>query len=374
MPRKLKPFRIPAQWSDVDEAWINAAIKRDCPAAVVSKVSLLSSDDGTNRRARFALEYENGQGPEALFLKAHAASHRWVHFRNGNLFNEARLFASGVDLPLDHPRVYMSVCEYLRLDFLLVMEDLTKRGADPRDATRPMTVAQVASGLQGLARLHSQYWNQSHQRKLKFVKHWRPAQGWQVGLRKRIPIGLERGAALLPSSLSELGADAVVDLWVRYVAQLSRGPITLLHGDAHIGNTYVLPDNSVGFLDWQVVRWGSWSQDVGYFLQGSLTVEDRRKSERELLSIYRDALELPENEKPTLDEVWRDYCASSVYGLAIWLSTLGTDGWQSREISEALVRRYASACVELDAQGQLQLMEESQTWPPELTGKGNRQI
>ena len=81
-----------------------------------------------------------------------------MHLRNGNLFNEARLFASGVSIPVDHPRVYKSIVDWLRLDFLLVMEDLTHRGADPRDATRPMTVEQVADGLRGLARLHSRYW------------------------------------------------------------------------------------------------------------------------------------------------------------------------------------------------------------------------
>ena len=76
------------------------------------------------------------------------------------------------------------------------------------------------------------------------------------------------------------------------------------------------------------------------------------------MSIYRDALELPESEKPTPDEIWRDYCASSSYGLAIWLSTLGTDGWQSRVICEALVKRYAAAFDELGGLEQLSAMEK----------------
>lgn len=45
----------------------------------------------------------------------------------------------------------ITIVDYLRLDFLLVMEDLVNRGAYPRDATRPMTVDQVANGLRGLA-------------------------------------------------------------------------------------------------------------------------------------------------------------------------------------------------------------------------------
>jgi hypothetical protein len=32
-------------------------------------------------------------------------------------------------------------------DYLILMEDVTRRGGDLRDSTRPMTVAQVEAGL-----------------------------------------------------------------------------------------------------------------------------------------------------------------------------------------------------------------------------------
>lgn len=352
--RSLSRLPIPNSWHDIDACWMHKALARDCPGAVVDSVTLDRSDDGTNRRAKFSLTYAEGSGPQGLFLKAHASSHRWVHFRNGNLFNEARLFSTGIELPLEHPKVYASRCDYLHLDFLLVMEDITLRGADPRDATRPLSVDQAASGLKALARLHSQYWNQTPNKKLRFVKHWKPAKGWQVGLRKRIPIGMQRGAALLPATIGSMDAVHLVELWSRYIACIASSSKTLLHGDAHIGNTYVLPDNTVGFLDWQVVRWGGWSQDVGYFLQGALTPEDRRQNDRDLLRVYRAALTVPESDKPSQDDIWRDYCAASVYGLAIWLSTLGTDGWQDKVICEALVERYAIAWVELGGLENLQ--------------------
>ena len=276
---------------------MTAAIASQHPDASVADVTILTIDDGTNRRARFGLSYACGSGPSSVFLKAHAPGHRIVHLRNGNLFNEARLFRSGVTLPVDHPLVYKAIVDYLRLDFLLVMEDLTRRGADPRDATRPMTVDQVAHGLRGLARLHSRYWGLSRKThpQLRWVKTWQPGKGWQIGLRKRIPIGLQRGAQTLPQVVLDLSGDAIVDLWSGYVRTLSTGPMTLLHGDAHIGNTYVLPDGDVGFLDWQVLRRGNWSQDVGYFLVSALTEEDRRNHETALLQVYRGALEVPQH-------------------------------------------------------------------------------
>lgn len=350
--KSLSPHRIPARWEDISPEWVTAAIASRHPKAKVKEVSIVTRDDGTNRRARLGLTYAKGSGPQALFLKSHETSHRSVHLRNGNLFNEARLFIAGVQLDVEHPVVYKSILDWLDVNFLLVMEDVTQRGADPRDALRPMTVEQVADGLRGLARLHSRYWGFSAKthRKLRWVKTWVPNEGWQVGLGRRIPIGLERAVEKLPKEVVKYNSDQIVGLWTRYVASLTNGPMTLLHGDAHIGNTYVTPNGGVGFLDWQVVRRGGWSQDVGYFLIGSLTEQDRRRSERDLIEEYRNALEVPNADRPSKDQAWLNYRTTPAYGLAIWLSTLGTDGWQSQEISTTLVQRYAAAFVELDSE------------------------
>src|SRR5262245_34878023 len=269
--------------------------------ADVTAVELLMIDDGTNRRARFRITYGSGaEGPDVVFAKAEGI-HREVHARNGNLFNEADLFAAGVELPLDHPRSFRVLIDRPANDYLILMEDVTRRGGDPRDSTRPMTVPQVEAGLRSLAGLHHAYWDLSAERHpaLAWMQTWAPTEGWQIGLRQRTPVGIERGASSLPPEVVALGGDGVVDLWARFVATLTRGPMTLLHADAHIGNTYVLPDDNVGFLDWQVTRRGNWSQDVGCFLGGSLTVEDRRRSERALIGAYMEELDLVD-----ADEAW----------------------------------------------------------------------
>lgn len=344
----LRPA-VPANWDDLTPAWFEKVLQRDFPDAVIRTARIAGTDDGTNRRARFELDYAAGTGPRRVFIKAHSANHRWVHLRNGNLFIEARLFASGAVLPLEHPQVYLAVPDYPRLDFLLVMEDLALRGADMRDATRPMSVAEVASGLKGLAALHSRYWGigkHSHAG-LGWLRTWEPTKGWQYGLRRHVPTGLKRADHVLPQSIKAFSGNEIVDLWARNVATLSRGPQTLTHGDAHIGNTYVLPDGTTGFLDWQVSRRGNWIQDVGYFLIGSLTLADCRAHERELLHVYRNALSIPGDQLPDQDEIWLRYRQSPAYGLAVWLSTLGTSGYQRGEVSLALTERYAAAFVDL---------------------------
>lgn len=342
---------IPADWDDVTPEWMTAAIRSRHPDATVETVNLVLRDDGTNRRARFALTYGAGSGPPSVFAKAEADAHRHLHARNGNLFNEAALFASGVPLPLDHPLVYLSVLDRPGLDYVIVMEDLALRGADPRDATRPLTVHQVANGLRSLGRLHSRYWNFSAERQpeLDWVQTWEPTEGFQVGLRQRVPIGIERAAEALAPEIVHMGSDEIVDHWARFVSTLTTGGVSLLHGDAHIGNTYLAGENEVGFLDWQVVRRGNWSQDVGYFLIGALKEEDRRGFEDQLVADYVAGLTVSGRERPAPAEAHLRYRASAAYGLAIWLSTLGSDGFQPREVSFALVERYAAAFVELSS-------------------------
>jgi aminoglycoside phosphotransferase (APT) family kinase protein len=135
---------------------------------------------------------------------------------------------------------------------------------------------------------------------------------------------------------------------------LTTSPQTLLHGDPHIGNTYVLPDDEVGFLDWQMVRHGNWSLDLGYFLQGALTIDDRRAGERDLLDEYRGTLTLPAEEMPTAEEVWLRYRASVAHGLAIWMATLsGGDAWQRADICLAFAQRYSAAFIDLETRAAL---------------------
>src|SRR5581483_6652159 len=117
------------------------------------------------------------------------------------------------------------------------------------------------------------------------------------------------------------------------------------------------PGDRVGFLDWQVCRRGSWAQDAAYFLVSALTVEDRRAAERWLLSAYRDALDGPEQDRPTDEEVWLRYAAAHPYGLAVWLATHQSDRAQNAEVCRALIQRYAAAYLDCESDRALERLD-----------------
>lgn len=339
---------VPSEWDEITPAWMTAALGPRFPGAEVGAVSLVLRDDGTNRRARLQLSYSAGAGPATVFAKAVDPAHAELVALTSGLFHEPRLFSSGVVLPLHHPEVYAAVFDEAASNFLLIMEDVVARGADPRDSTRPLTIDQAASGVRGLASLHSEYWGDrlTSNPALGWVEPFVPFAGLELA---PLDIAFERLGDTVPAEITSLsGADLFTDIWARYIATLTKSAQTLLHGDPHIGNTYLLPGGDVGFLDWQMVRRGNFSLDLGYFLQGALTIDDRRRAERDLVEEYRDSLTLPADEMPSADEIWLRYRASVAHGLAIWIATLsGGDAWQRPDVCLAFAQRYSAAFVDL---------------------------
>ncbi|MFW0787017.1 phosphotransferase [Gordonia sp. CPCC 206044] len=340
---------LPKDWEQMTPAWMSQVLAAHHPGVVVDTVSVDLRDDGTNRRARLRLTYAIGSGPETVFVKAADPDHKELIRMTSGMFHEPNLFRSGVDLPLEHPQVYSALIDESSYDFVLVMEDISARGAQPRDATRPLTPEQAAAGVRGLGRLHGRYWGHRHRDHpaLGWLEPFVPWGGMEIA---PLPEAYERLGESIPDAVRSLTIHQLLDdVWKPYIRSLTVMPRTLLHGDPHIGNTYVLDDGDVGFLDWQVARSGNWSLDLGYFLQGALTVDDRRRHESALLDEYRSALDLPAAELPSAAEIDLGYRASVAHGLTLWLCTASAgDLWQRPDIAVALAHRYSVAYEDLD--------------------------
>ena len=113
---------------------------------------------------------------------------------------------------------------------------------------------------------------------------------------------------------------------------------TLIHADLHLDN--VLFDargegRSVTVLDWQTVCVGPPAIDVALFLFGSLSVEDRRADESELLERYIGLLSTNGVRGYSTEELRHD-C-----GLALLLVLAGTVGGLTTVDEGAIARERA---------------------------------
>ena len=118
-------------------------------------------------------------------------------------------------------------------------------------------------------------------------------------------------------------AERLVDAIGRLGGDLERArPRCLLHGDAHVGNLYLDASGQPCLVDWQLVQGGPWYLDVGYHIASTVGVEDRRRSERDLLAHYLERLAAEGGEVPPWDEAWRSIGVGMLYGFFLWAITL----------------------------------------------------
>jgi len=354
-PGPVAGVSVPRRWSDCTPEWMTTALARRFPTAEVSAVEVVDIDDGTTSRARLRLTYRGGDGPESVFVKRLGSlSHRLLLAFMCVVDAEAKLLRRPDNLPLETAAPVACGLEPRRMRAVVVLEDLACRGAIPNYSSRPLPPESVATGVDGLARLHALHWGlrQSGERDLAWlpVRRWIPS--WLTMVAASNVACLKRAGTLLsgdqlPAHLRSARRLSV--WWARAVLAVARGERTLLHGDPHVCNSYRLPGGQVGFFDWQAARAGSWEHDFGYFVVSALTVEQRRTHERDLLARYIEALHRAGGPALSFDEAWLRYRATPAYGLPTWVMTLGLGrAYHRDENSIACVERFAAAFDDLE--------------------------
>jgi hypothetical protein len=233
------------------------------------------------------------------------------------------------------------------------MEDLSLRSVRFPDATTGVSVAEMRGLLSTLATLHARYWESPRFRsELSWLAT--PRSGGMYPVFRALGLELIRNQVETNPFKAELIAplgrriDELWDALWRLQEVLDSAPVTLLHGDPHIANTYLLPDGSGGLLDWQLMVKGRWAHDVAYVMVTGLNTEDRRAHEWELLAFYlNELLRRDVHVPPTRDQARDLYRKSVAWGLVIgWLITPPENYGET--ITAANIRRLVAAASDLE--------------------------
>ncbi|WP_417620226.1 phosphotransferase [Parasphingorhabdus sp.] len=242
---------------------------------------------------------------------------------------------------------------------VILMEDLSQRNVIFGHALAPYTYDQAAALIDNLAKLHATWWDSP---KLSEA----PLADWLEDVHDSI-LGIRHSALLEPDSWTHFATlprasglpapfkDA--DRMQRALEKLRRHhrkePQTLVHGDHHIGNTYVDGDGRGGAYDWSV-KTGNWAYDVPYFLANALDVADRREWERPLLGRYLRELTRHGAPAPSFEEAWWTYRTNMLFGLITWMGNGDENGqFQPEAVNAAGATRLAWAAYDLDTLGLL---------------------
>jgi aminoglycoside phosphotransferase (APT) family kinase protein len=134
-----------------------------------------------------------------------------------------------------------------------------------------------------------------------------------------------------------------------YYREFESGPLTLLHGDSHLGNTFAWQNGRSGLLDWQVIWRGPGLREVSYWMTTGLEPELRATHERELISRYLDGLRAGGvGEAPSFDAAFQRY---RLFAAEAWDATAMTINWpglQAQENADAAFRRACAAVDDLE--------------------------
>jgi hypothetical protein len=327
-------------------AWLTAALGRRFPGLEVTAVSEGPVVSRVSTNARFRIECSGG-APAGLSpylcAKGYFADTQRPYRHVGE--SEACFYrhlaeASGVRTLRS---VYADVDEESRHG-VVITEDVAVAGASFLDARSPYSPEQAAASLEELAKLHLSTWEAARWRDAAWLE---PRLGSYLGMRG---IGDIRGnfespiGAKVPDSARH--AEPLMEAFQALAGRAgSTTPWAVLHGDAHVGNVFLDASGRPSFLDWQLVQRGPWYLDVGYHIVSALTVEDRRRVERDLLAHYIDCLGAGGATVPRWEDVWLGYRRGIVYGFFLWAITLKVDP----AITSTLLERLGTAAADHDA-------------------------
>lgn len=289
----------------------------------------------------------------ALFVLVGLYQRLYPHAPDPMYLTETRFYRDlRPELDLEIPRTFGSVYDTRSRQFAILMEDLRLRGARFPNATMEIPVPQVRALVTLLARLHARYWQCP---RFEGELGWVPTRlsggmfpvfdgiGLEL-IRYQVESNPFKQRLLAPL---ERSVDALWETLWRSQRRLAAGPQTLLHGDTHIGNAYLLPDGTGGFYDWQLMVRGHWAIDLTYLLCSGLAANVRREHERELINHYLATLaEGGVEDPPTAQEAWECYRLAAIWGLVIgWLITPPVN--YGVEITAANISRMVDATIDL---------------------------
>lgn len=361
--RPVAAHAVPGRAEQLTPDWLTAALCGDVPGARVTRVELSGASSQTTSRAGLRITYDDAGReaglPERVFAKLTATVRQRLFLGLIRIVDGEPRFYRDLRplLDIECPQGYHGAVDPRSWRSVVLMEDIAAmRGAEFCHATTNVDRRGAESLVRVLARCHGTMWDAAGTRPelagLKLpIDHFHNVSAF-LDMRTRCAVGIERSADVVPPTVRD-ASDALWDAFVASMRRCSTGPLTLLHGDPHVGNTYRLPNGRMAFADWQVVMRGSWSFDIAYALSTALTIEDRRAWERDLLALYLDELGAAGGEAPTAIEAWDAYRGSLMYPLHTWLTVIGRSRLQPEmqpdDVSRIIIGRVATAIDDLAA-------------------------
>lgn len=346
------PTRGPHRADEIDAAFLSRVFRERAPGAVAEAAEDVGGHAGTTNRRRIEVTW-NASGrdaglPEMLFVKSTplSAKNRTMVGALDMAVHEVDFYRTArADLGEIAPTCYFASADP-GARFTLVLQNLGD-GFEHPPFRGERGVRHARGMMHTLAELHATFWESP---RFRNDLRWAKVQTRRSGLaylaytqrRARVKI-LRSQEYELPPAARRLGE--ILNGRQREIYKLfEQGPLTLLHGDCHVGNSYAHADGRAALLDWQVAFRGPHIRELSYFICSALAPELRREHEEPLVRLYLDALRDRGVEPPNFDQAWERY---RFFLLEAWDANVITVLWPGLQKQHHIERTlgYANAAV-----------------------------
>ncbi len=363
-PRATRADEIPRNYASVTPEWFSAVLCADTYGAVVTSVRAGRSSTGTSARCQFHIEY-NAAGqraglPASVFAKGTPdLITRLAGTVSESMAGEAHFYSLiRPELRIETPIGYHSAFDLRRGRSIHLLEDVVAtKGATFCHPHNRIYRTQAEEIVSLLATLHGTYYN-SPRLETEFARivRWTEEYGRMVravDLKKYHHRGFDKAADVIPEALRRR-RDEVWPAIIRSTGLHNALPHTIVHCDPHLGNWYTTVGGRMGLLDWQCLARGHWSRDLAYALSATLTIEDRRAWERDLIALYLDLFAVHSGVTIEFDEAWLRYRQQQFGALAFWTATYAPPAFAPGNMQEPataleMIRRISHAIVDLES-------------------------
>ena len=291
----------PALLETVDElsvGWLQSALRAHLDGAVISDFSTQAIGVGEGFMgllARVSLTYNESasNAPKSLIAKFAAAREDTREMaRDQSLYRREIGFYRdiGQDVGIRVPQCYFSDFDESSQRFVLLLEDLAPgEASDQVIGTSKETSRRV---VEEFAKLHAKWWNSDQLDQYE----------WGKWILNETP--MEEGLARLQESIKQVEETGSFDRYPEMkrlmyllpplfrIEPAPPYPFSLTHGDLRSDNI-IQPSEAGGefcVLDWQLCGKGDPVNDIARWMAQSISIEDRKETEQELLQLYHSKL------------------------------------------------------------------------------------
>jgi aminoglycoside phosphotransferase (APT) family kinase protein len=364
-PKARRLEDVPCSPDAITTEWLTAVLCGKIPGAVVTQVEVRPASAGTHERHQLIVSY-NEQGrraglPVSIFTKSlPSVVTRMIGGFNGTARAEGNFYTQlRPMLQIEAPLCYHSAYDRRTFAAIHLLEDMVgSKGATFCNHKTCVSRAMADDMIDLLAALHGRFYADptlaERYRWLASYPRWFTIGAQKMGTEYYTRKAFDAAADVIPADVVAR-RDQVWPATMRGLSLHESEPQGLIHSDVHIGNWYRTEAGQMGLCDWQCLSRGHWSRDFAYAVTASLTSDDRRNWERDLLARYIERFAEHTGVRPDFDLSFLHYRQQILHALAMWTITLCHSpllpNMQPEDTTLTMIARITTAMSDLDSMG-----------------------